>query len=175
MTYLNPINNFTGNGPLIRGRNRVVLEEIAEAVYRWIANEDAIIEQVFQQRPIQPSGGRSSIAIGEITNIIGNGIGGDVTYDAKSYAGPSLEVESATPINRPFGDADITPCAEGDPCLLFRDKDDTIHLIQLTEAVVWDECDNEGVEESISFTRTPMRENGYSESEELAYLIARGV
>src|SRR5690606_8166781 len=68
MTYLNPINNFTGNGPLIRGRNRVVLEEIAEAVYRWIANEDAIMEQVFQQRPIQPGGtGSVRIAIVKIT------------------------------------------------------------------------------------------------------------
>lgn len=67
MTYLNPINNFTGNGLLIRGRNRAVLEEIAEAVYRWIANEDAIIEQVFQQRPIQPCGTGSGLKLFIIT------------------------------------------------------------------------------------------------------------
>jgi len=117
------------------------------------------------------SGGRGW-GFGKITTVTGSGAGGAVTYSAATYEGTALSVTGATPINRPFGTADILPAAVNDACLLIvGPTTTTVRLIALTERMNPAAC---AADDFIEGPETSaMAQAGYTLAQTLDYLLTK--
>lgn len=182
-----PIENFHG----IFGRLTLArLNTMAEAVYRYVQMEPAIIDRlVFDDDEPSSQGGATLVYPAKITAVQGAGIA--ATYNAVALDDATIVLANQTPVNRPFGTADIIEAVVDDKCLICLlpanpgDTSTVGFLVQLTEKAKFTNCQQQQPPPGANAPVTPanigappklsvsaMQAAGYSLNEQLDYLLS---